>query len=928
MPIALSSSESAKRFVEALLAVNGNKEFWQSLLSVSRLTWQRWQAGRQGISKANAAAALRALDSNGLLERVTNAWDALSPEDPNLFRDSQDPGSTQRTPDEAGHQPEDAGATNGETEIFQLETYSLASDDDGDSDDVSVPTDGDLEWPTKWLRSSRQELFLPVHKFVWLYPAEKTVVATPAFQRLRLLSQLGMSYVAFPGATHRRFEHVLGTVAVTDKVVRAVNHNCEKSDPLENAHWKLVSKKLTLQERAFVRLAALLHDIGHLPYGHTIEDELGLIRKKHDEPERLKLIFERKQWYGMPEEPMHPAEKEARQPLTQVIDEMYNDLLNPDTARSWPEDSRWQVSTLAHLSFRSKEYAVEIDEALIKAFLSSGAQVLPPSVVAQLEEASLSIPENLAQRAELVKAFSRALSEAIALDEDAIWAELRQISIEVPSTAPVTHTFHLSASQLAQLIILKPTRLPSDMWEELKANHGLQGKNSEAEYAAKVLDAIERAGFRLGVCRDIVGNTICSDLLDYLHRDWYHTGKIREFDERIFQYLEMRSGKSSPTDHERTHIVISIDSPAGPRLDGVSAILDLLESRYQLAETVLFHKTKLRATAMLERALMFYYQVLENRLGGTVLDSTERDEKIEDELLEFLLQNPEEELIHSMVNSMCFGLYDLERVEVGGHDAFFERRLSELQNSSLQTGRRIAYALMCRRYFKDLVIKYDGQLVGDYTRERAIDEYTKSENASLRRQVSLELLEYDFRLPLGSLAFYCPGDKMNAKVAEVKLLVKGVVKSFNDHKAQVKQELTGGHLDAQMNRFRSLWRVILYYDKLIVQYEVCKAIKQGGKHSSHDDVREQLRKFKNLLSQGASAAVLRIPDDGVTPDDTYKRVLKEVNGLPWFKHMPRTTKSSDWPNVQQFVKLDKAARSMDAEQFLRKGAFPSGVSRV
>src|SRR4051794_17639798 len=43
------------------------------------------------------------------------------------------------------------------------------------------------------------------------------------------------------------------------------------------------------------------------------------------------------------------------------------------------------------------------------------------------------------------------------------------------------------------------------------------------------------------VCRDLIGNTICADLLDYLHRDWLHLGKPKHFDDRLLEYLEIRS---------------------------------------------------------------------------------------------------------------------------------------------------------------------------------------------------------------------------------------------------------------------------------------------------------------------------------------------------------------------------------------------------
>src|SRR5262245_4769754 len=105
------------------------------------------------------------------------------------------------------------------------------------------------------------------------------------------------------------------------------------------------------------------------------------------------------------------------------------------------------------------------------------------------------------------------------------------------------------------------------------------------------------------MCRDIVGNTICADLLDYLHRDWYHIGKPRFFERRLFQYMQIRHD----VQNDAPRFVISYGQRNRPRSDAVSSILELLEARYNLAEAVLFHPTKCSAAAMLERGIFSLY---------------------------------------------------------------------------------------------------------------------------------------------------------------------------------------------------------------------------------------------------------------------------------------------------------------------------------
>jgi HD superfamily phosphohydrolase len=145
-------------------------------------------------------------------------------------------------------------------------------------------------------KAQRQEIFLPVTGFAWFYPEEIAVIDHPAFQRLGRINQLGQAYFAFRGATHKRFEHVLGVVHIVQKMISSVNFNVEKSMARNRSG---LCAALSEREQRFIRLGALLHDIGHVAAGHTLEDELELIGK-HDADERLDLIFENSEWDSAP----------------------------------------------------------------------------------------------------------------------------------------------------------------------------------------------------------------------------------------------------------------------------------------------------------------------------------------------------------------------------------------------------------------------------------------------------------------------------------------------------------------------------------------------------------------------------------------------------------------------------------------------------
>jgi hypothetical protein len=93
----------------------------------------------------------------------------------------------------------------------------------------------------------------PIYGYIRLTEVERNVIDTLAVQRLRRIRQLAGAEFVYPAANHTRFEHVLGTMYLAGVV----------SDCLP--------VQLTAHERQKVRLAALLHDVGHAPFSHLFE---------------------------------------------------------------------------------------------------------------------------------------------------------------------------------------------------------------------------------------------------------------------------------------------------------------------------------------------------------------------------------------------------------------------------------------------------------------------------------------------------------------------------------------------------------------------------------------------------------------------------------------------------------------------------------
>jgi HD superfamily phosphohydrolase len=121
-----------------------------------------------------------------------------------------------------------------------------------------------------------------VHGDVYLTADEGRLLDTREMQRLRNVRQLGLAHLVFPGARHSRFEHSIGTLHMSQVLIDAVRRNAE-FDPES-------CRSIDEHEARIVRAAALVHDVTHIPFGHNIEDQTGLL-PRHDRPERFEAML-------------------------------------------------------------------------------------------------------------------------------------------------------------------------------------------------------------------------------------------------------------------------------------------------------------------------------------------------------------------------------------------------------------------------------------------------------------------------------------------------------------------------------------------------------------------------------------------------------------------------------------------------------------
>ena len=97
----------------------------------------------------------------------------------------------------------------------------------------------------------------PIYGFITVKnPLVFQVIEHPYFQRLRRISQMGLSYLVYPGAHHTRFHHVIGCTFLMQKAIETL---------------RLKEVDISPEEEEALLLAILMHDLGHGPFSHALE---------------------------------------------------------------------------------------------------------------------------------------------------------------------------------------------------------------------------------------------------------------------------------------------------------------------------------------------------------------------------------------------------------------------------------------------------------------------------------------------------------------------------------------------------------------------------------------------------------------------------------------------------------------------------------
>lgn len=527
-----------------------------------------------------------------------------------------------------------------------------------------------------------------------LSPLAVAIMDTPEFQRLAGLKQLGFSDVIYRGAHHTRFAHSVGTYFVSRTMMRRIVQNHERfklehPGKFVSERFRLVPENsdlpadsVTFQSRwrgvtEVVSASALLHDLGHVPFGHTLEDEFAGLFERHDSlsgPRLFSMLFD-------------PAS---------------------DLAKVFSNDQKQWLTHIPNEELRQLIYVI----------LSWKDRVEHPPLM-----------------------FESLVAEAIKNEDDG-----------------------RRKTRLEELL----------QWHRLFADQSLFHP----------------------FMSDVVGNTICADILDYLARDRINLGMESRKHTRLQRYFTIRPGTlHKPSDGLRLSILVTRIGRGGQRRDVATAVLEVMRERYEMSERVFYHHKKAAASAMLAKLLELTPPNRRPRDDDQIYPAPweDSDQPSESSGPPHMTHLSDSQLIQYLANQEC-----------------------DQANKALQ--KRIARGLMYRRngkiagmYRTLLVVDEDLVRASKYDLSVFIEDLRgKDRPSSVGRNALEALLAGAASASAGQVIVYCPSEKMQAKEIDVRLEVKAESVLPLRELAARNEFVDLADVDALRRHYEQLWRAYIF----------------------------------------------------------------------------------------------------------------------
>jgi HD superfamily phosphohydrolase len=624
-----------------------------------------------------------------------------------------------------------------------------------------------------------------------LSSAELEVIHTPAMQRLYGLRQLGLSDRVFIDASHSRIHHVVGVLQQVDKLVYAIIHSLRRSDRT----LRIGAAKDGQQTFPASKLAIFVRK------RRPVIRFIGLLHDLTHAP------------FG------HTVEDEIRLVETK----------HDEPERQADAFYRLLCQLIAWLCVEAYGPDFEHFPASLKPFQSQGATATLPDVSEVGTLARSLISEMDPARAKFCWRLScREIAE--------MFAHLQ---------CAMTALLHLEALHQAKL---DGSDLPKEEEYEFQAvlRIALQGTLFEP-----LLHEFKFQPKREAFMLDIVGNTVCADLLDYARRDSHFAGLRLDYDaDRIAENFtlvgldasayevshaqsdggsekvgdRLPNGRSDPFEGWCLRTAISLVSHKY-RTDIPSELMNLLNVRFYLYERVIFHPTKCAAGSMLGTAL----QLLGWRESGggkrpslpTHLRFVGDDVFIHDisAALDFILDWMATVSDNKLIDDAVMGQVAIvDRVHSGLVPTILGLHMGQTVSEARQelaAGRLLLDRLAARRYFRPVFRALPSST--DTRLQAGPEALAKVFRDPDARYEAERRIEAEAQLPLGTVTIHCPTRTTARKIANV-LLTKRSSDGVDQvcklkHIASLDDPIFGEHQNAVKaveEMYRSMWRLTVY----------------------------------------------------------------------------------------------------------------------
>jgi uncharacterized protein len=590
-----------------------------------------------------------------------------------------------------------------------------------------------------------------------LSPLAVAIIDTPEFQRLEGLKQLGYSYLAYRGATHTRLSHSVGVYFAACTLLRRLVQNHARvfaqdpelpdpSSPETGAPHPGVylSRKLTVLAPGsgckletyegnqgpwrgmteVVSAAALLHDIGHVPFGHTLEDEYSGLCQKHDSLASPRLH-------------------------SMLFDEEHSEL-----ARVFAESHDQWLPQLSNSELRKLIYVI------------------------------LSFKERI--------------------EDDGSFTSFLELLRKAIENAPK------SSATERRLLALQS-------WHQGFAKDRLFHP----------------------FMSDVIANTICADIFDYLARDQRNLGVETRSHQRLLRYFLIRPGSLADKEEGlRLSLLICRHGKGGQRRDVATNILEVMRERYSMAERVFYHHKKAAASAMLVKL----WEICDD-------DAKPRDD-------DGIYPAPWNLRIRQEEGSPAVGTSP-HLVHLSDHDIVEHLGKCKVRPGTEALQAKLHLGLRYRKLYRTLIV-VDMDLVRDAN--KIVSDFVgklwgkpRDHESFQRARQNRALLEKKLGEAAspgnnngdhaGNVLIYCPSASMQSKEIDVRVeLTGGKVRPL---RTEFDQFALHEDIEALRGYYEDLWRMYLFVDsELYKNDEPCLAVIEAFASEYEIPVDQAIRKSR------------------------------------------------------------------------------------